>query len=204
MVGVERMIRRPRTLAFPVLRRHSRVSPQPSVCRSPCPPPRRPTLSDPHLREVTDGCCPEVAHRRQASDDLCPSPRDRTCLPPASRRRPARTQGSELSSQDPSIPEVTSEKVAPARLEGPRSRFEPEGSHQTAPRRCHRPKSEVTAAGRPRVTTASHRDGRENPRCGTCRRHTRESWPIVVSPNSESEPALRREPVVASQHPLRI
>jgi len=90
---------------------------------------------------------PRFGHRRQASDDQWPSLRDRTCLPPACRRRPAQPRGSEPSSQGPPIPEVTSEEVAPTRIEGPRSRCEPEGPHRTAPRRCHRPKPEGTAAG---------------------------------------------------------
>jgi hypothetical protein len=150
VAGVERVIRRLRTLAFHVLRRHSRVSPQPSVCRSPCPPPRVGRSS--RIRASTK--C------RTAACQTGSNPKDRNRHGRAHRAR-----------------EVASEEVAPAGFDGPKSGREPEGSHQTVPRRCHRPKPESIAAGaatdlpEDRRPAPRSRDRRHLPRFGAFQRN---------------------------------
>lgn len=144
---------------------HSRQSLDPRVR-----PPRRPTLSDPHLREVTDGC-------------LLPG----SCT----AGKPAMTGA--LVTGPTRNRKVTSEKVAPARIAEPRSRCEPEGSRQTAPRRCHQPKPESIAAGllgpRWQAIVAVERPAVWN----LSETHTRAPWPIAVC--ADRQPAANRKVV---------
>jgi hypothetical protein len=209
---VERPIRRPNANAFPALRRHSRVSPQPSVCRPPCPPspvgrPFR-TRTDTRLR--TAGCVELVTTSKPAatlpfegkpaahrtSRRGLARPEDRAGHTPD---EPAWTGPIPLdrrpSSQHPTHPRGRPPKrLHRPRIGGPRSRNEPEGSHRTAPSARSRPKPRVGAAELPRrlrwqaITTIERTRGVE-----LIGDDTQVPWPIVVSPNSEPPTRLSGE-----------
>jgi hypothetical protein len=155
VADVEHVIRRPRAHAFPVLRRHSRVSPQPSVSRSPCPPPLfgRPFRIRTVVKRRTAACV-EVSHRRQAADDRCAGTHPVLEGQPPKRQHPPGTEEPEATVRTRRPAPDHPEQSPPTEV-GRRCQGAPSGRDDKSSRRSRVPPGVTSGPARKRVTGVS-------------------------------------------------
>jgi hypothetical protein len=162
---------------------------------------------------LSSGATPEFDHSRQSLDSRARSPigrpfrvrtverlraparnevarRRRTDEGPVPTRRPEPLAAAPIRSRRGRPPK----KLHQPRIDGRRSRHQPEGSYRTAPSEDPRPKPREVAAEPPRVGVASHRRPTREPAAKKLVRDNTQDhdWPSCTTSES-SDPTFRRK-----------